>query len=52
MNGAKGPCFGLLKIQSGDMTGDGHCTRDDATGERLILTWVTRGMIDAGPEYH
>ena len=38
--GAKGDCFGSLRLSAGLMSGDGYCGYTDAGGEMIFVHWI------------
>jgi hypothetical protein len=48
LNGAKGPCFGKVEVESGKVSGDGYCIWTDRDDQRLVISWTATGIDDSG----
>ena len=44
----KGPCFGAVLIDKGNVSGGGNCHYTDADGEMAIVSWTADGMSAEG----
>jgi hypothetical protein len=48
MDGASGPCFGMLEFREGSASGDGYCTFNDRSGARFVIRWTATGQSEGG----
>ncbi|MCG6882868.1 MAG: hypothetical protein LJE62_03830 [Silicimonas sp.] len=44
----KGPCFGSVLVDKGNVSGGGHCQYTDADGEMAVISWEANGMSAEG----
>ena len=47
MASLKGPCFGAMVVDKGQVSGSGNCHYTDAGGDVAVMTWTAEGM---GPD--
>jgi len=48
VNGLAGPCFGMMEVKAGLISGDGYCNYDDADGERAVIHWRADSLGEDG----
>lgn len=48
VNGLAGPCFGMMEVKAGVISGDGYCNYNDADGERAVIQWKADTLDEDG----
>lgn len=48
MNGATGPCFGVVEMIQGAVSGGGKCVFTDLQGDHMVIDWTAEGATPEG----
>ncbi|NNU81953.1 hypothetical protein HMH01_16065 [Halovulum dunhuangense] len=48
MNGAAGPCFGVIEFRQGAVSGGGKCVYTDQGGDHMVIGWAATAVAETG----